>query len=401
MTDTAHSHSSILHIDCFSGASGDMILAALLDMGLPLDVVQSAVAKLPLSGFELEVRKEKRQSIEATRFIVHVDEAHQPHRHFGDIREMIETAVLDPRVKSMAIDIFGHIARAEARVHGSTVEKVHFHEVGAVDSIVDIVGAAAAFFHFDARVTCSPVPLGNGTIQSAHGILPVPAPATMFILQGVPVQGSEVQAELTTPTGAAVIKAVVSEFGPYPSMVPTAVGFGAGTRSHPTRPGLLRTVLGDADSGTRGESLGPCCVIETNIDDVTGEVAAHTITTLLEKGALDAWIEPIQMKKGRPAIKVSVLCRQSELRQTAAELFSQCPTIGLRHYPVGRIEMERSIHTIDTPYGPLRIKVARGPENSANAAPEFEDCKQAAIDHDVSLKEVMTVAAGLAQSLIK
>ncbi|MCP4679482.1 MAG: nickel pincer cofactor biosynthesis protein LarC [Deltaproteobacteria bacterium] len=391
----------ILHFDCFSGLAGDMILAALIDLGMPLEVVESAVAKLPLGGYRIRVEKEKRQSIEATRFFVDVEEGDQPHRHFAGIKKMIEDADLEASVKSAAVDIFRIVAEAEARVHGKSVDEVHFHEVGAVDSIIDIVGAAAAIDYFGARVTSTPVPLGHGMIHTAHGVIPVPAPATLSILKGVPVEGTEVEAELTTPTGAAVIKNAASEFERFPAMIPEKIGFGAGSRTHETRPGLLRVVLGNE---VRSETPGfgsACSVIEANVDDMTGEIAASAAARLLEAGALDAWFEPIQMKKGRPALKVGLLCRSRDLDRLAEKLFNETSTIGLRHYPVGRIEMERSMHTVETPFGPIRVKVARGRSGSVNAAPEFDDCSRAAADHDVPVKQVMAVAAGLAQSLIE
>lgn len=391
----------ILYFDCFSGLAGDMILASLLDLGLPLEVIESTVAKLPLDKYRIRVEKEQRQKVVATRFFVDVEEKEQPHRHFVDIRKMIEDADIQDEIRSTALNIFHLIAEAEARVHGSSVDEVYFHEVGAVDSIIDIVGAAAAFNYYDAHVVCSHVPLGRGTISTAHGVLPVPAPATLFILKGVPVEGCEVEAELTTPTGAAVIKTVAMRFGRIPAMVPVNVGFGAGARSHESRPGLLRAVLGQQIEGETAKHGPTCFVIEANVDDMTGEIAAAAAVSLLETGALDVWFEPIQMKKGRPALKLGLLSRHSDLDRLASKLFCETSTIGLRYYPVGRIEMERSMQTVETPFGPIRVKVARGQDGSANAAPEFEDCSKAAALHRVPVKQVMAVALGLAQKLVK
>jgi uncharacterized protein (TIGR00299 family) protein len=391
----------ILHFDCFSGLAGDMILASLIDLGLPVEVIESAVAKLPLEHFRIRLEKEKRQGVMATRFFVDVEESQQPHRHYSSIRSMIEDADLNERIKGISLDIFETIAKAEARVHGTTIENTHFHEVGAVDSIVDIVGAGAAFDYFDARVTCSPIPLGQGLMKMAHGVLPVPAPATLFILTGVPVEGTEVKAELTTPTGAAVIKTVADAFTRFPPMVPSQIGFGAGARSHETRPGLLRVVLGESVKEQDAGLYPACYVIEANVDDMTGEIAAAAAVALLENGALDAWFEPIQMKKGRPGLKFGLLCKLGDLERLSGKLFRETSTIGLRYYPVGRIEMERSMHTVDTPYGSIRVKVATGLEGSVNAAPEFEDCRRAASEHGVSVKRVMAVAVGLAQKLLR
>jgi uncharacterized protein (TIGR00299 family) protein len=388
----------LLYFDCFSGLAGDMIVGALIDLGVPLDTVRSAVAALPLSGCELRTEKVERQSIAATRFVVDVDGEQQPHRHYSDIRQMIEQADLDRAVAGLALATFAEIARAEARVHGTDEDRVHFHEVGAVDSIADIVGAAAAICHLGAEVVASPVPLGRGFVETRHGTLPVPAPATLLILEGVPVYGTEVESELTTPTGAALIKTAAKRFGPFPALVPERVGFGAGTREIEDRPGLLRVVIGRPRE--RAVTDGTCFVIEANIDDVTGEVAAHAVSLLLAVGALDAWVEPIQMKKGRPALKLSVLCRRDDLERIGAEILRQTPTIGLRYHPVGRLEMQREATEVETPWGPIRVKLARGPAGSTNAAPEFEDCRRVAEEHGVPLKQVMALAVGLAQGLI-
>lgn len=388
-----------LYFDCFGGIAGDMVLAALMDLGLPIEVVSDAVRQLPLHGYTLRTEKVKRSSIEAVRFIVEVEEHHQPHRHFSDIRTMITDSTLADGVKIRAVNIFETLAKAEARVHGGTMDHVHFHEVGAVDSIVDIVGTAAALHYFDAAVSASPIPLGNGLIQTAHGVLPVPAPATLFVLEGVPVIGTDVQAELTTPTGAAIVKASAESFGPYPEMTIEKVGFGAGTRTHDTRPGLLRAVLGTRDSKSVRRAVGGTYVIEANIDDMTGEIAAHVKKKLLEAGAPDVWFETIQMKKDRPAVKAAMLCAGADIDRLAAVLFKESPTIGLRYYPVGRIEMTRTIHTVETPYGLIRVKVAEG-LGAKNAAPEFEDCREAAEKTGVSVKQVMAEAMGLAQTLI-
>lgn len=390
----------ILHFDCFSGLAGDMILAALLDLGLPIEVVEETVSKLPLSHYRIRVEKEKRQTIMATRFFVDVEEHHQPHRHYADIKKMIVDADIKPAVKDIAIGIFQNIAEAEARVHGSTVDKVHFHEVGAVDSIVDIVGAAAALDHFGATVTSTPVPLGSGMMKAAHGHLPIPAPATLFILEGVPVTGTEIEAELTTPTGAAIIKHAAVQFGRFPDMVVQKVGFGAGARSHETRPGLLRAVLGQSTDPFALSSASGTYVVEANIDDITGEIAAHTKHALFHAGALDVWFEPIQMKKSRPALKVSILCRHDTLATIADALFRESSTIGLRYYPVGRIELDRVMRTVSTPYGEIPVKVASNASGLKNIAPEFDACLAAAKAHGVPVKNVMAAAAGAAQALI-
>ncbi|MBN2718500.1 MAG: LarC family nickel insertion protein [Deltaproteobacteria bacterium] len=238
----------ILYLDCFSGLSGDMIVSALLDVGVPFTVIEEAVSALPLSGYRIRHEKEIRNAISVCRFFVAVEEAKQPHRHFSQIRDIIEGSTLNDRVKRTSIAIFEVLAKAEAKVHGTTIEEVHFHEVGAVDSIIDIVATAAAIDHLNATVACARVPLGRGFVNTQHGLLPLPAPATLAILEGVPVEGTDVESELTTPTGAAIVKALATQFGPIPPMTPTRVGFGAGSRSLPNRPGILRAVLGQNHS---------------------------------------------------------------------------------------------------------------------------------------------------------
>jgi len=389
----------IVYFDCSSGLSGDMFVSALLDLGVPLAIIEDAVVRLPLGGYRIRTASEERRSMVVTRFFVDVDERHQPHRHFSDIRDMIASSSMAEGARELAIRIFERLAVAEAKVHGASVDDVHFHEVGAVDSIVDIVGAAAAFDYLGARVMCGPIPLGCGFVETQHGVLPLPAPAVLEILAGVPVEGTDVQAELTTPTGAAIAKAVVERFCRIPQMIPERTGLGAGARCHETRPGVLRAILGKP----AGEAVGgdaPCSVIEANIDDVTGEIAGHALERLLASGALDAWSEPIHMKKGRPALKLSALVRHEDLERMGAVLLTETTTIGLRHYPVGRMEMRREIREVETPYGKVRVKLSRGPSGSVNASPEFEDCKRAAEEREVPVKRVMAAAAGLADELL-
>jgi len=395
---TAGAGDRLLYLDCFSGLAGDMILGALLDLGVPLDLVRETVARLPLEGYALRVQRERRSSIDAARFFVDVEEARQPSRHYSDIRGMIETAGLPAGVERVASEIFAALARAEARVHGTAVDDVHFHEVGAVDSIVDIVGIAAAVDHLGAEVRSAPLPLGRGFVKTSHGTLPLPAPATLLLLEGAPAYGTEIEAELVTPTGAAVVKALCRGFGPLPPMVVERVGFGAGSRSHPGRPGLLRAVLGRPLPG--GDAAWDShVVVEAGIDDITGQLAGHALERLLEHGALDAWVTPIQMKKGRPAVVLSALCRREDLQRVTETFLRETPTIGVRHHPVGRCEMDREIREVETPFGAVRVKIARGPGRAGNVAPEFEDCRRAARERDVPLKRVLAAAMAAARDL--
>ncbi len=390
----------LLYLDCFSGLAGDMIVAALVDLGVPFDTVKEAVEALRLPGCEIRLERVERESIGAARFVVDVDRKSQPHRRHAEIALMIERSELIPGVKRRALETFAALARAESRVHGMPADDVHFHEVGAVDSIADIVGAAAALERIDADVVCAPIPVGRGFVEAQHGTLPVPAPATLYLLRGASVVGTEVEAELTTPTGAALAVSAAAGFGPLPAMVIEAVGFGAGTREIPGRPGLLRAVLGRPEPGS-GSELDCCRVLEANIDDITGEVAAEAAAALLRAGALDAWVTPIQMKKGRPALTLSALCRREDFDRVAELMLGETTSIGLRHYPVGRVEMRRRIRSVETSYGPVRVKLAAGPGGARNAAPELEDCKRIARERKVPLKRVLAAAMGAAEAEIE
>jgi uncharacterized protein (TIGR00299 family) protein len=388
----------ILFFDCFSGLSGDMIVAALIDLGVPFARLEEAAAMLPIGGYRLRHEREMRGPFKVSRFHVDMDihhSDHHRHRRFADIRQLILDSKLPPGAADRSVRIFETLAQAEATVHGTAVDDVHFHEVGAVDSIVDIVCAAAAIDYLACDVACGPVPLGCGFIETQHGRMPLPAPATLHILKGVPVEGTPVRAELTTPTGAAIVRTLASGFGPIPAMTPSAIGFGAGTRALPDAPGILRVVLGTPDTSLR--SPASHVVIEANIDDMTGELAAHAMETILNAGALDVWCETIQMKKGRPALKICILAAGSDLLRMGGMLLSQTSTIGLRWYGVNRMEMTRSVSQVDTPFGPVRVKRAVWPGGASNHAVEFADCRRLAAETGVPLKEIYAVAQGLAQ----
>jgi hypothetical protein len=293
----------------------------------------------------------------------------------------------------MALDIFGHVARAEARVHGMKVEDVSFHEVGAVDSIVDIV-AVAACVHYLApdRITCSRVPLGRGFTWSQHGRIPVPAPATLFILEGVPVVASGLEKELVTPTGAGIIAALVDEFVEIPSMTPTAFGHGAGTRRLPDRPNMVRAILGESEAQATGLDMSEDLVIEANLDDMSPELCGHVAQVLLEAGALDVWWTPILMKKGRPAQKLSVLCAFEHRSVLVETVLRETTTLGVRFSPVCRLKAERSFSEVETPFGSVRVKVGLLAGEVVNVAPEFESARAVAASAGVPLKLVLNAA---------
>jgi len=382
----------LLFFDAFSGVAGDMTIAALLDLGVPLLVIERAVSALPLEGVFLERGHKHRSGIVATAFEVHV-ETSQPQRTYASIDTMLEAAPLDGEVRLLARRIFRRLGEAEAAVHRMPLEDVHFHEVGAVDAIVDIVGSAAALVYLGAEVRAAPLPMGRGFVKAQHGILPLPAPAAIECLRGVPTYGVEIDAELVTPTGAAIVATAATSFERWPSFAPERVGFGAGQRELPDRPNLLRVVLGSRNGLSDESVVGASHVmLEANVDDMTGEVAAHAIEALLAAGALDAWATPITMKKGRPALTIAALARAPEADAVATALLSETTSIGLRKIPVTRTERPRRTVAVETAYGRVRVKISEGPFGPPQIKPEFEDCAAAARTHGVTLREVIQAA---------
>ena len=382
----------ILFFDAFSGVAGDMTIAALLDLGVPLLVIERAVSALPLEGVFLERGHKHRSGIVATSFEVHVDSP-QPERTYASIDAMLEAAPLEADVRTLARRIFRRLGEAEAAVHRMPLEEVHFHEVGAVDAIVDIVGSAAALVYLGAEVRGAPLPMGRGFVKARHGILPLPAPAAIECLRGVPTYGVELDAELVTPTGAAIVATAATSFERWPSFAPERVGWGAGFRELPDRPNLLRVVLGTRNGASNETIVGAShVVLEANVDDMTGEVAAHAIEALLTAGALDAWATPITMKKGRPALTISALARAPEAEAVGTALLRETTSIGLRKIPVTRTERPRRTVTVETAFGRVRVKVSEGPFGPPQVKPEFDDCAAAARTHGVTLREVIQAA---------
>jgi uncharacterized protein (TIGR00299 family) protein len=311
---------------------------------------------------------------------------------------MIRGSALKESVKDLSIKIFEQVAKAESSAHGIDIDRVHFHEIGAVDSILDIVCAAAALDYIGATVACSVIPLGSGTVKTMHGIIPLPAPATLFILKNVPVEGTDIKAELTTPTGAAIIKTCAKSFGTIPPLIPLYTGMGAGERSHAERPGIMRVTLGrpvESSSNKTDDHF----VIESNIDDMSGELASAAMERLFANGALDVWFTPIQMKKGRPAITLSALVTKNNLDKIGSLIMRETTTIGIRYYPVSRMEMKRSFKKVNTEYGPVTVKISTGKSEGINISPEFESCKEAADRHNVPVKTVMAEAMAAYSSL--
>lgn len=380
------------YFDAFSGASGDMILGSLVDAGLDLAALESALGSLGVHGYRLEARKETRLGIAATRLEVHLESGHDhTHRHLSHIRQIIEAATLPGRAAERALAVFTRLAEAEARVHGTTAEKVHFHEVGAVDAIVDIVGAAVALELMGVgRVVSSPLPTGGGTVTCAHGVMPVPAPATAELLKGVPLRPSLEQKELTTPTGAAILTTLADAFGDVPTMRIEAIGYGAGQRQGQTVANVLRVLIGsDVADGLAGDTIW---VIETNLDDTTGEVVADASRRLMEAGALDVFTTPILMKKGRPGLLLRCLAHEDTRGRIEQLIFEHTGTFGLRRSQWTRSMLGRRHETVQTPYGAVRVKLGLRGDDVLRVAPEYEDCRSAAEAHGVSVQQVMQEA---------
>ena len=382
-----------LHIDCFSGIAGDMFLGACLDLGVPEAALREGLAKLPWGGYELQIQRAVRMGIEGVDVKVIVDDHDHGHRAWKEIRKGIQKSALTDGIKTRALAIFSLVAEAEAKVHGVPTDDVHFHEVGAVDSIVDIVGAGICLEHLSpASVSCRTIPLGQGTVRCAHGVLPVPPPATVEILRGASVETGGAELELCTPTGAAIVQSCAPEFGPLPPGSLLGSGYGAGDRELPDRPNQLRLIL--LEAGAPDEAESSATLFEANVDDMSPEGTGHLSERLFKAGARDVWFTPIVMKKGRPALKISVLCAHSDAARAEDMLFLESTTIGLRRQRVERRTLTRETVRVNTPYGEVEMKVARDGdgERVLNAAPEYETCRRLARDRGVPLKEIFAAA---------
>ena len=378
------------YFDCFAGVAGDMFVASLLDAGADFDHLQTSLARLDLPKTQIRCEQVHKSHIVGTRFIVDPPEDPQPHRHLHNILELIDAAALTPHATKMAHAVFHRLAEAEARVHGMPIEEVHFHEVGAIDSIIDIVGACIALDQLGVtRVASSAIPMGSGTIQCDHGTLPVPAPATLELLQTFPVTPGLAPGELTTPTGAALLTALADTFGPVPEMRIDAAGYGAGTRDLDGIPNMLRVFIGedhlDGDTDTVVE-------LQANIDDSTGELLGATVEALLSAGALDAWLSPVVMKQGRPAWTLHALCGTDDVADIERVIFCETTTFGVRQQTLSRTRLRRTHERVETVYGSVRIKLGYRGETLLNASPEFADAQAAAASHSVAVRVVMDAA---------
>jgi uncharacterized protein (TIGR00299 family) protein len=390
----------IAYLDCASGISGDMTLGALVDAGADLAAIQAGIDSLGLPGCRLVASATKKNGFRATQITVEHEPEHK-HRHLHHITAMIDGSVLNTRQKDLAKRIFQKLAEAEAKVHGSTIEKVHFHEVGAVDSIADIVGASIGFDLLGIeRIICSSVPTGHGFVEIAHGRCSIPAPATGELLRGVPLAALDVEGELTTPTGAAIVASLAQEFGHVPSMTVDRIGYGAGQKDFP-QANILRLLVGEVASATMPSSQPTSAhrpqtesivLLETNLDNATGESVGHAIDCLWSAGALDVSLTAIQMKKGRPGVLVSVQARPDDAEAIEAILFRETPTLGVRRATVLRTVLARESQTVNTEYGALAGKVATLPDGSRRFTPEYDACHRTAADNEVSLAEVIAEA---------
>jgi pyridinium-3,5-bisthiocarboxylic acid mononucleotide nickel chelatase len=380
----------ILYYDCFAGISGDMNLGAMIDLGVDPEFLIAELQKLNIEGFHLEIQKDIRRGISGTKATVVIENPeNEKHRHLRHVEELINQSSLSPEVKSLSLKIFDLIAVAEGKVHDISKERVHFHEVGALDSIADIVGAAICLDYLKVdKVMSSPIQLGGGMVKCAHGIMPVPAPATALIVQNVPVKTGLVQHEATTPTGAAILVATVDEFTDQIDFKIQKTAYGIGQRDVSEVPNVLRVYLSESEETPDNTRLEEAWMLECNIDDMNPEWYDHLFGKLLDAGASDVFLTPIIMKKSRPANTLSVLCKKSSVPEMKAIIFNNSTTIGLREYPVTKTVLERQEKEIETELGKVRVKCSYFQGKEIRFKPEFEDLKKLAIQHGLSLNEV-------------
>ncbi|MDW7771587.1 MAG: nickel pincer cofactor biosynthesis protein LarC [Desulfobulbaceae bacterium] len=375
----------IAYLDCFSGISGDMLLGAFIDAGAPEKNIHAALDRLDLSGFRLDVSRTNESGLQAARVQVRLQHQEQ-HRHFPDLEKMILAGSLPERVRNTSINIFRRLAEAEAAVHGCKVEEVHFHEVGAVDAVVDIVGSVSCFYELGIKkLFCSPLPVSRGWVHCDHGDLPLPAPAVCHLLQGVPVYGENIDQELVTPTGAAIVRELADHFGPLPAMRLLQSGYGAGSmKRRDNRPNLLRLLIGDELTPEEAQRI---TVIETSLDDWSPEAWPHVLEKLLAGGALDVILTPVHMKKGRPGFTLKVICDPAHVSLLRKVIFSETSAIGLRYHSEERMTLPREIVTVATPWGPVKAKKIET-DSGYVVTPEYEECRRLAKENNIPLRSV-------------
>ena len=379
------------YFDCFSGISGDMIIGALIDLGLDVNFLDKEFKKLNIKGYGIKSKKIVKNGIAATKFDVIENKHDHEERNLKEINQIIENSKLDDEIKSTIKKIFLKIANAEAKIHDKPIDKIHFHEIGAIDTIIDVAGAVIGLKGLGIEeIHCSKLNVGTGFVEFSHGRFPVPAPATAEILKNVPVYHNNVEAELVTPTGAAIITTLASKFGEMPAMKVEKIGYGAG-RKDLEQPNVLRVFVGDSDKNGN-ETIN---VIETNIDNMNPEIYPYAIDKLMENGALDAYLTSIIMKKGRPAIKLTVLAELKDTDKLCSIIFDETTTLGARIYPAAKKKLDREIKTIKTKYGDVRVKISKLNNEVKNVMPEYEDCVKIAKQNKIPLKKVYDIIKGI------
>jgi pyridinium-3,5-bisthiocarboxylic acid mononucleotide nickel chelatase len=389
----------IAYFDCFSGISGDMILGALVDIGVEFGYLKKELKKLNLDDYQLKAYKIKRGQITGTKVDVIADKSARDFRYLKDIETIINKSSLDQRIKKDGLKIFRRIAKAEAKIHNIDIDKVYFHEIGAVDSIIDILGSLIGVYSLNVeKIISSPVNTGRGMIETEHGNLPVPAPATMELLKGIPIYSSSVEFELTTPTGAAIISSLAHEFKDFSSLKAEKVGYGAGSKDLERTPNLLRLIVGESPDNEEEDVI---TVLEANIDDMNPEFYDHIIEKFFKNGALDVFLTPVIMKKNRPGIKMTVLAEEKKVSGIQEVFFGETSTFGVRFYKAKRKKLEREIRKLKTEFGEIRVKIGKKDGKIINIAPEYEDCKKIAKKRGISLKEVFQKAADSARKVLK
>ncbi|HYA13708.1 MAG TPA: nickel pincer cofactor biosynthesis protein LarC [Syntrophales bacterium] len=388
----------IAYFDCFSGISGDMILGALIDAGLDFRQLKLELGKLKISGYTLKIEKTTRKGISGTMFTVNTEEDHGE-RHLRDIEEIIDRSDLGDDIKSSSKAIFYELAHVEAKIHNSDPGKVHFHEIGGLDSIIDIVGALIGMKLLGIEtVYASRIPMETGFVECDHGILPLPAPATLELLKGIPVYASGMEKELVTPTGIAILKNVAGSFGTIPNMKVNSIGYGAGRRDLKI-PNLLRVWLGET-SKERGYEEDEVILIETNLDNMNPEFIGYASEKLLERGALDVFMTPIFMKKNRPGTLLSVLITPDKLEEILSIVFAETTSLGTRFQRLERRKLLRELVAVDTPFGSVRVKVSRTGQEIKNISPEYDDCKEIAVKREIPLRKVYEEVKAAARKIL-
>jgi pyridinium-3,5-bisthiocarboxylic acid mononucleotide nickel chelatase len=390
----------LAYFDCFSGISGDMTLGALVDAGCDAEYIRTELRGLQVGAWDLRAQKVWKNGMAATHVEVKTEEQ-QKHRSLSAIIEILHASPLAAPVRDRASAIFQKLGEAEARVHNVSLEKVHFHEVGAVDAIVDIVGACIGFAALGVeKFACSPLNIGGGTVKMAHGVLPVPAPATANLLQGKPTYSNGVQRELVTPTGAAIVATLCDSFGPQPPMSVNAIGYGAGTADLEGQPNVLRIMIGESAEKVVPGYDEEIAVLEANLDDMNPQIYGYFLEKALAAGALDVYTTPVQMKKNRPGALLTVLCKPQDTSALSTLIFAETTTFGVRSYRAQRRTLPREHVSVSTPFGDIRIKVSRLNGSILHLAPEYEDCRKLAAERNVPLQRVIAEALQAAQAHI-